>query len=675
MALIYKPNVLYMSPKNESIDITNDITFSFRFKGYKMSKAIGQLYQNNTTGNWSKLGSTFLFDVEDAPYYNNAIITKTCDDSSSVYGDISDNVNSTLGWAVTVYGMPSSQAAQRLATDEVVLSPSIRGFETGDMVATYDGNGTSNPHNYTFIDNYDSKLSLGNFNASGNDADGTDLTNTFTVTEGVYINLTTGDEIKQNISATSYYIYKVNEGAPEPVGYYIKVFATKQQALNGSGTVITTAVANKTFYVNPTTKQSNIFYVGAATGGNIVLYTSKEAALQGVSEAKVPLTEGSTYTIQVIENSPVVPFVPFYANTIYFNPDDVYGEDRGIILTLAEGTKYEYEYDGGELYTGQQITCSNINGLDTIDYIYYIRNWGDGTVSLYTTREAAMSNISTLLVMLSEGSNTIYLSEILSNTKLFKVSWTDDYEGNIPLISNWQAFLYSIEKKEDGTLEEVLIEQSDIQYTANVEYEFKHLLLSYLSGNNNTGKYIVKFILYDNNGYEYEGVLRFDVGYAVTPIEQSPVVTTLNCESAVSVDWNNIVSITGEKSGSGNINYINNYLYSGNYGARIPANTTITYNVEIPERSFPTFLFQPSSQFDGRIVYLDGDEQSVELKYDRANSVFVLVITNKLLNNVISVNVDSDVTTLNANKVYLIGYDADVNSIYIREYANSTYQW
>lgn len=668
MALVYRPNALYMSPKNESVDVTNGVNFSFTFKGYQMNNAVGQLYQNSNIGEWTKLGDSFDFASGNAPYYNNQEIEFNSNSNTNVQNNIVNNANSVLGWGVTVYGMPSTQNA--IANNRMI--PSVRGFESGDTVAVYTGSGTTTPYYFNYIGSYDSKLSLGTVN-TGTDAEGTDINNTFSVSEAVYINLTTGDKIQESKSSTAYYIYKVNEGASNPIGYYIKVYDTLAHAQAGGTTgIITTAVANKTFYVNAViVTNSNTFYVGVVGGNVITLYTTKEASLQGVEEAIVTLTNGSTYTIQAFENSQIVQFTPLIANSIVFDLDDVYGTNRGVTLTLSDNNIYTYS-SANTLFTGQQLTATN--GTD--NKIYYIRVWENNpnTLSLFTNRQAALGNNSTYLTLLDSGYNNIYLSEVLQNNKSFTISWKD--LNNIPMIVSWEAILYSVKFDNTNNIKSKnIIEKSGIQYNGNVKYEFEHLLLSFASNlgakdSSDFGRYMVEFNLVDSTGFEYTGSLLFDVGYEVAFTSYSPSAIVNNCDSSVSVQWDNAVAIKG-KVQSGSVGQIENYLYSGNYGTLINRNNSVTYDVNIPENSFPTFLFQPSAGFSGIIVSLDGDSESAVLSYNEVagNGVFTFSIITKALGSTVNTIVNTDVNLLDNSKVYLIGYAE--GEIYIREYADA----
>lgn len=662
MGLIYKPNALYMTPKNESVDVTDNITLSFIFKGYQMEKAIGQLYQNSNIGEWTTLGDRFDFSESNKIYYNNENVVYITN-SGDVYNLIRNNVNSTLGWGVTVYGRESSQQA---VTDNKMV-PTLKGFETGDTVMTYEGSGTATPYEYTFINNYTSKLTLGNIN-SGTDIEGTDLTNTFTISEAVYINLTSGDCIQENISSTKYYLYKINEGASDPVGYYIRFYATEEEAIAGTGTIIDgNLLKNKTYYVNPTTATTNQFYVGVLGGNVIQLYTTKESSLQGVSEAVVPLTTGNTYTIQVVENSQIVQFIPLLKNEIEFDLSQIYSGDRAVILTPAVGFQNEYTWVSSQtLYTGQQLT-------DEDGKIYYLYIWNHQvgtdvvtTLTLYKNRYAALNHNETYLV--TAGNTNMWLSEVLDMNKDFTIKWKD--MTNIPLISSWEARLYNVEVNNDNeVINKTLIEESGIQYNANVQYTFLHLLLSCLSNlsgvyNDGLGRYLVQFDVVDNTGYQYIGELLFDVGYPTSEVSYSPLVNINNCDSSITTNWQNALSIQGKSSGD--ITYINDYLYLENKGAQIGAGDTLRFETEIPAASIPTFLFQPSVNFNGVIFSLDGDEQSAILSYNNTYNIFTLSVTNKDTGEVVNSTVATSVTELLSNHVYLIGYAS--NAIYIRDY-------
>lgn len=668
MALIYKPNALYMSPKNESVDVTDDIKFSFMFKGYQLLSATGQIYQNSNIGEWQEIsGATFNFDNANAPYYNNDVLSTTLS-SGTAYTSIVNNVNSTLGWGVTVYGVSSTQNASNN-----ILIPAQKGFEMGDMV-----NVTGAGIPYTFIGSYDSKLSLGAVTSDTTAGD-----NIFAVSEVVYLNLTTGDKIQETVSSTAYYIRKLNEGASEPTGYFIAIYSTQSAAESGTGTRVTSAVANKTFYVNPVPTSSSVFYVGLIGGNKIKLYTSKEAALQSVSEAVVPLTNNSSYTIQVFEKSQVVQFTPIMQNYIVFDENELYDNNGhgkvGLILTVVgRGGSYTYAFtDNGntyDLFDGQQITVVN-GATNTICYIKKLTN--ANTIQLFSNRGAALGGDSTYLIAFDTSPLTAYISEVLTTNKDFVVEWQNN--SNIPLISNWQARLYNIKTDYRGdVLSEDLIEDSGIQYTGNVHYQFKHLLLSFDSikrekgtDDFNVGTYKVVFTVTDTNGYTYTGTLLFDVGYKAITSSYVPNVIVNDCESSITINWKNASSIRGVTNIANvdnNIGNVSNFAGSNYYGTTIASGKYIRYNVDIPENSFPTFLFRPNvSNFNGTIVTLDGTAQNVALSYNNSTHRFTLTVINKKLGNMTSnYLVNTDVTTLATNKAYLIGY-AD-GEIYIREY-------
>lgn len=665
MGLIYKPNALYMEPNRKSVDVTDGVRLSFIFKGYKMQSATGQLYVNTNIGEWSPLGSSFSFaSASETPYYNNQTIVYEAS-SGSVYNNVVQNSGSTLGWGVRIWGekaLGTVESDNKMTTDK-------KGFETGNQVyATVNAGGSvDQPYYYTFIDTYDSKLTLGTPN-TGIDIEGTDLTNTFTVTEGVYINLTTGDKIQENIASTSYYVYKVNEGASDPVGYYIRMYDTEEHALAGGedGVITGSTIADTTYYVNPTTKTTNLFYVGVLGGNKIQLYTSKEAALQGVNSAIVPLS-GSNIYIQPFEDSQIVPWTPLVVNSLVFDLETFYG-DQTISLTFDSGTIYRYANYSDILYTGQKLIAIDNDEED----VYYVRVWDGTHLSLYSSREAAFNNDPSFVVLLSGSPSVIYVAEILEPRKEFTINWKNPLDT--PMITQWSVSLYNVTvDSNDKVVSRVLVEQSDIQYTGDVSYIFNHLLLSCLSNLSNIyddelGRYEIVFNLIDNTGYEYEGSFVFDVGYGAVATNYSPITRINNCESSVTVDWRNALSLVGEPTGT--VSMVQDYIYPDNVGANIAANSSLTFETHIPSGTMPTFLFKPASNnFNGNIVTMDGETQTAVLSYDNSTHEFTLSITMKNWNYaVVTAKVDTEVTTLSSSKVYLIGYAE--GKVYIREYGD-----
>lgn len=471
MALIYKPNALYMSPNNESVEGDN-VKASFIFKGYHLANAVGHVYVN-TDGEWVDSNNDFSFTP--ASGYNNQRFT------SSNYLVLPNKISGKMyGWGVTIYG--DTFNCNPFA-DNVLRSTNKKGLTTGDVVETYTRSGTTlTPYEFTFISNYSSKLSLGAVN-SGTDAEGTDLTNTFTVSENVYLNLSSGDSIKEDKNATAYYIYKVNEGRSNPLAYYIRIYNTQANALAGgtTGVIAGSVVENKNYYVNPIISTTNIFYVGVLNGNDFRLYTTKEAALQAVNEAIVEVPTNVYYAVIPFENSQIVPFTYVPVIIPYISP-----EIKTVVLTEGENNVYTYTSDY-ELYTGQQLLGGTLNTLFGYQWFsnptyYYVRIWDKDahTLSLFTNREAAIYNNSTYLTLLQESSVTVILNEVLSINKNFEVRWFDpsgNTSFNTPMIVSWEADLYNVEvNNRNQVTNRILIEQSGTQYTGKVEYQFNHLL-------------------------------------------------------------------------------------------------------------------------------------------------------------------------------------------------------
>ena len=132
------------------------------------------------------------------------------------------------------------------------------------------------------------------------------------------------------------------------------------------------------------------------------------------------------------------------------------------------------------------------------------------------------------------------------------------------------------------------------------------------------------------------------------------------------VDWSNGLSIQGETDMS-SVTYVDDYITDDNRAVVVNANKTISFDAPIPASCFPTFLFQPSSNFNGQIMALEGDDQNAVLSYDNSIDKFIFSVTNLNLGTTISTIVETDVQELESNKAYLIGYAE--GKVYVREYA------
>lgn len=88
----------------------------------------------------------------------------------------------------------------------------------------------------------------------------------------------------------------------------------------------------------------------------------------------------------------------------------------------------------------------------------------------------------------------------------------------------------------------------------------------------------------------------FNVAYVV-PVSSAQPIAVLNDDSSITVNWGNIVSITGVITGSAS--YVANYLYAGNYGLHLESGADVTFPLDFNAPFTMHWICTPEAGFTG----------------------------------------------------------------------------
>jgi len=309
-------------------------------------------------------------------------------------------------------------------------------------------------------------------------------------------------------------------------------------------------------------------------------------------------------------------------------------DDDTLTITVSSGTltagnnyKWQIELYANDLTvsnvdTGTDVLTSNNHNLNTGDIIYiqatttipaglsaftkyYVRKLTANTFTLYTTYEGAKSG-GTAIDITSAGAGTITISNIAISEQipfyvysaptlvLSTASITEQSFEFVPvytqaeniIVNKFNAYLYDSN--------DVLLEETDDIYSANVRYTFDGLL----SGST----YKVKFIATNAAGQECTtGLVSFSVSYVSLALTLRPEVTNKPNTSSILMEWSGIYQLTGVVTGASS--YTSDFIETGNTALQLDAGTILEFSdVNITTLSTETFLWYPSSiSFTGNI--------------------------------------------------------------------------
>lgn len=610
MTLIYSPSNIYMTPNGNAVDMKSGILpMSFIFNGYKLKNVEYDLYSNMGSGKWN-----LLYGGVDAlltkTYYNRDII-----EFSSIE-DLSSYYNGKCGWKAKVFGETFNIVSDSITPTNNSYPLNVEGLESGDEVYL------KNQYDKIQVDeNLMPQLSF--------------TTNGISYNNGAFLN---GD--KEIVVSDQWYKYtSLGVSKKENTGdivfdanrwYKISVSYNLYSGINAENLPVIISL-----------DVDNIFQV--APSQQIKKITRNENKSETI-EITFKYNQNITTTQETFFN--------FYlkgTSGVGLNNAVIPSNDAFIAFSLLGSVSTNVAYVNVE--GNRTIFHANREGSlqgslgDTILY-----DWiGTGnTVTPYSESPIVP------FIPFIPFSVSLDVPEILDTLKYeFVPMWSGD---NVPVINQYQAFLFY----EDGRL----IEESNQIYDANVRYSFENQFL-------NNNKYYVKFFIYDNNGYLYEVQSNvFLVQYSIVSIEYNPLAVN-NCkDSTVNVKWDGIKIV--DSNVAGDHEYINNYGSQNNYGIKLQNNSKLTYNLDIPTITFPSFYWSPNSNdFDGEILTMSNDEGgTLIISYEKDVRKFTLTTQEgENYYSGIIYEIDRDITI---NDIFLFGFYGEEDFSYARLVSEET---
>jgi hypothetical protein len=109
----------------------------------------------------------------------------------------------------------------------------------------------------------------------------------------------------------------------------------------------------------------------------------------------------------------------------------------------------------------------------------------------------------------------------------------------------------------------------------------------------------------------------FNVAYVV-PVSSAQPIAVLNDDSSITINWGNIVSITGVVTGSSS--YVAHYLYAGNYGLHLESGADVTFPLDFNAPFTMHWICTPEAGFTGDMGEINDTAgiNYIKLGYDGA---------------------------------------------------------
>ena len=198
-------------------------------------------------------------------------------------------------------------------------------------------------------------------------------------------------------------------------------------------------------------------------------------------------------------------------------------------------------------------------------------------------------------------------------------------------------------------------DSSELIFTSDEIFSFD---LDYtLTGLVNGESYTIQLLGETEVGNTFIATESFNVAYSQPEVLITPTVTQDSDTSIVTVDWGEIIQITGTESNITNpVTYVNGLSDITKKSCSIPNNEYIDFAVDIPQDFSTTFLWKGESTFSGKICDLFGGD-GYEFGYDNSLNNFYAIVN--------TVRFDSLKYTVDNTKIYLITLTND--NVFIKE--------
>jgi hypothetical protein len=305
--------------------------------------------------------------------------------------------------------------------------------------------------------------------------------------------------------------------------------------------------------------------------------------------------------------------------------------------TIYQPTFLQPELTSVDMVSNQDFTCI-VDGTTIDSYRLIIYN-NDTSAVLYDTTKTALGsplyNGDTLAITVTGGTvaNGLELKytieywngaeSVISYETLFTSSTTATLSIAVPnpVLAQAQEFVGTYTQAEGVALQEwyyvlydsdtVELSRSDVSFSGDVRHTFSGFL--------NGSSLKIQGFLKTQAGEDIESPLySFDVSYAVPVLDIIPSATVQDSTTSVLAAWGGISQVSGTVTG-GSSAYIENFLYTGNWGLELGVGAILSYDLDIPlTKTFHHVWVQESASFTGEILKLSntGNTDYHEVGYD-----------------------------------------------------------
>ncbi len=297
--------------------------------------------------------------------------------------------------------------------------------------------------------------------------------------------------------------------------------------------------------------------------------------------------------------------------------------------TIYQPTFLQPELTSVDMAQNQDFTCI-VDGTTIDSYRLIIYN-NDTSAVLYDTTKTALGsplfNGETLSVTVTGGTvaNGLELKwtmeywngseSVLSYETLFSSSTTATLSIAIPVPVTAQAheFVGTYTQAEGVALQEwyyilydsdgVEIDRSSVSFSGDIRHTFSGFL--------NGSSLKIKGFLKTQQNEEIESPLySFTVSYSVPILDIIPSATVQSDTTSVLTEWGGISQVNGTVTG-GSSSYIENFLYTGNWGLELGTGAILSYELDIPiTKTFHHVWVQENASFTGEILKLSNTGNS-----------------------------------------------------------------
>lgn len=317
-----------------------------------------------------------------------------------------------------------------------------------------------------------------------------------------------------------------------------------------------------------------------------------------------PIDMDANQNFTAVMRTPLVDKYTFEIQRVSDNASLYLVSDVVVSPAITQGDTLTITVSGGSV----------ANTTDDLKFILTVFNGVDSATSLPVVFFALDDPVVTLTVAGVITSQKLSLSATYSQTQGIDV----------------ESFTYNLYDTNDN-----LLDTSGVIEKSILDYEFTGLL--------NGTTYKVEVVGTTTRGQSFDsGLQTFSVSYSEPNFLVQPEAVVSNCDSSVTITWDDVIQILGTSTGS--ISYENNFAFTGDVALVMSSGSTVEWTVNIPQDFTATYIFQPQSGTDTFLGEFTGGSHDYFFGYE--DSRFFIEVDGS--------RKESEPFILSASKAYLM---------------------